>query len=85
MFFQNFTIVLKDNFQFEEELLDEQNIDPSPGNRGIFEVDEVLESEQIDDKLDQQIYEEYFKKAKEKHEKDEKKNKKFSFFKRRKK
>ena len=50
-------------------MLDGNNIDPTPGNRGIFEVDEVLESEQIDDKIDQQIYEEHFKQAKQKENK----------------
>ena len=56
------TIVLRKPFSFEEELLDVGNIDPTPGNRGAFEVDEVFEWEKADDELEAKFYEEYFEK-----------------------
>ena len=57
------TIVLRKPFSFEQELLDADNIDPTPGNRGIFEVDEVFEWEQADDELEAKVYQEYFERA----------------------
>ena len=50
-------MVLKPNFSFEDELASNENIDPSPGNRSIFEVDEVLESEQLDDEIEAKLME----------------------------
>jgi hypothetical protein len=35
-----------------------EGIDPTPGNRSYSEVDEVLESEKIDDEIEEQIVEE---------------------------
>ena len=72
-FVQNYTIVLKDNFAFEQEIFNDDYIDPS--QRGHFEVDEVLEHEQLDDELEAKILEEHF--AKLKKNEDKKKSKKW--------
>lgn len=66
---ENMTIVLRKPFSFEDELHDEDNVDPTAGNRGIFEVDEVFEWEQADDELEAKVYQEYFERANEKSKK----------------
>ena len=76
LLFQNYTVVLKDNFAFEQEIFNDSYIDPS--QRGHFEVDEVLEHEQLDDELEAKILEEHFAKLKKKD--DKKKSKKWKFW-----
>jgi len=55
---QNYTVVLKDNWDIDNALAAEEGIHPSAGNRTYSEVDEVLDSEEIDDEIESQIIEE---------------------------
>ena len=54
-----------------------EGLDPSPGNRTYSDVDEVLESEHIDEEIEEMI-------QKENIAREERKSKRFSFFRRKK-
>ena len=55
---QNFTVVLKENWDIDTALAAEEGMHPSAGNRTYSEVDEVLDSEVIDDEIESQMVEE---------------------------
>ena len=75
---QNFTVVLREDWTPEKS--DHLTIDPSPGNRGYNQIEEVLESEQFDEELEEEIRREQIEREKAK----ENKKSFFYFFKKKK-
>ena len=71
---QNFTVVLREDWTPEKS--DHLTIDPSLGNRGYNQIEEVLESEQYDEEFEEEIRREQIERDKAK----ENKKSLFSFF-----